>query len=166
MGAHISTDPAREVMDAIRRLVRLLRVFDRDAQKTAGLSAAQVFVLQQLRSGKQASINDLARRTCTDQSSVSVVVAKLVAAGLISRRQSRRDRRSALVAITPQGRTLLRASPPAAQERLIAALAKMRPDSRHRLALLLRDLIRKTGIHLHEPQMFFEDTSKQEGRHA
>ncbi len=80
MGTH-TTDPAREVMDSIRRLVRLLRVFDSEAQKTAGFSAAQVFVLRQLRDGDEASINELARRTCTDQSSVSVVVAKLVRAG-------------------------------------------------------------------------------------
>ena len=106
MGTH-TTDPAREVMDSIRRLVRLLRVFDSEAQKTAGLSAAQVFVLRQLRNGDEASINELARRTCTDQSSVSVVVAKLVARGLIVRKRSPRDRRSALVSITPSGTSLL-----------------------------------------------------------
>ena len=164
MGTHRSSDPAREVMDSIRRLVRLLRVFDSEAQRSAGLSAAQVFVLRQLRDGKDATINELAQRTHTDQSSVSVVVAKLVAAGLITRRRSRSDRRSALVSISPRGVSVLRVAPPAAQERLIAALARMPPESRGRLAQLLRELIRKTGIHDQEPEMFFEENSTRRGR--
>jgi DNA-binding MarR family transcriptional regulator len=164
MGAHISYDPARQVMDSVRRLVRLLRVFDSQAQKSAGLSAAQVFVLRQLRDGKEASINQLAARTRTDQSSVSAVVTKLVEAGLIHRQRSPQDRRSALVTITPRGRSLLRIAPPAAQERLIAALGRMRPDSRQHLAELLAQLIQKTGIHRSEPGMFFEDHHNKRGK--
>src|ERR1700693_6047167 len=48
MGAHASAD-ARAVLDAIRRIVRLLRPSDRAAEKKTGLSGAQLFVLQQLR---------------------------------------------------------------------------------------------------------------------
>jgi DNA-binding MarR family transcriptional regulator len=161
MGTHTS-DAAREVMDSIRRLVRLLRVFDTEAQKTAGLSAAQVFVLRQLRDGKEASINELARRTCTDQSSVSVVAAKLASAGLICRQVSRMDRRSALVSITPRGAAALKMAPPAAQERVIGALGRMGPESRRELAVLLGELIRKTGIHRGGAEMFFD--GKKQGR--
>ena len=41
------TDSQR-ILDSIRRLVRLLRLSDRVAQRELGLSAAQLFVLQEL----------------------------------------------------------------------------------------------------------------------
>ena len=79
-----STDSAR-VLDAIRRLVRHLRLADRAAQGELGISGAQLFVLVELGKTGSLSLNDLAARTRTDQSSVSVVVSRLVDAGLVTR---------------------------------------------------------------------------------
>jgi DNA-binding MarR family transcriptional regulator len=157
MGANTSRDDAQEALNAIRRVVRLLRLFDRRVESTTGLSAAQVFVLQQLSDGQSASINELAARTCTDQSSVSVVVEKLVRARLIRRQRSPRDGRRAEVSMTPRGSSLLRSAPPAAQQRLVAALNRMRPRSRKRLADGLGELIRNVGIDRAPADMFFED---------
>src|SRR6266404_5174776 len=85
MGPHASRD-ARTVLDAIRRVVRLLRQSAREAEKRTGLSAAQLFVLQQLRAaGGAVTPGELAERTLTHQSSVSVVVKRLVEARLVSR---------------------------------------------------------------------------------
>src|SRR5881296_2175368 len=66
------TDSQR-ILDSIRRLVRLLRLADRAAQNELGLSGAQLFVLQELGKTPSLSLNELAERTRTDQSSVSVV---------------------------------------------------------------------------------------------
>ena len=79
------TDSAR-ILDAIRRLVRHLRLADRAAQSELGISGAQLFVLFELGKTPALSLNDLAARTRTDQSSVSVVVSRLVDAGLITLR--------------------------------------------------------------------------------
>jgi hypothetical protein len=37
----------RAILDAIRQIVRLLRLSARDAERSAGLSSAQLFVLHQ-----------------------------------------------------------------------------------------------------------------------
>src|SRR5215217_2732988 len=63
----------RAVLDAIRRIVRVLRVSSRAAEKQVGLSGAQLFVLHKLEDAPALSLNELADRTRTHQSSVSVV---------------------------------------------------------------------------------------------
>src|SRR5438270_8768962 len=73
------------ILDSIRRLVRLLRVSDRQAQADLGISGAQLFVLTELGKTPALSLGDLAGRKRTDQSSVSVVVTRLVQSGLVTR---------------------------------------------------------------------------------
>jgi hypothetical protein len=43
----------RIVLDSIRRIVQALRVSSRAAEKTVGLSGAQLFLLQQLGEGRR-----------------------------------------------------------------------------------------------------------------
>jgi hypothetical protein len=69
------------VIDSIRVLVKALRDSGRDAEQKLGITSAQLYVLQALRD-RPASINELAARTYTHQSSVSMVVARLVAEAL------------------------------------------------------------------------------------
>jgi DNA-binding MarR family transcriptional regulator len=160
MGTHRSSDVAGEsrvILDAIRRIVRTLRLFDREAERSAGLSGAQAFVLQKLRGGAAISINELARRTHTDQSSVSVVVRKLAARKLIRRQASKSDGRSVVVSITPLGARLLKRSPAAAQDRLLRALRDMQTAKRTQLARGLTEFIRLTGIAGDAVEMFFEE---------
>jgi DNA-binding MarR family transcriptional regulator len=151
----------RIVLDCIRQIVRALRLFDREAEKLAGLSGAQLFVLRNL-GGATLSVKDLAERTHTDQSSVSVVAEKLVQQGLINRSRAAGDLRRAELQMTEKGRKVLRSSPAAAQERMIAGLRGLSPKERKMLAELLVELIHKMGIEGETPGLFFED--KASGR--
>ena len=90
-GVHI-----RIVMDALRRIVRTLRISARAAEARLGISSAQVFVLQQLKKQDASSIDELAERTLTHQSSVSAVVGRLAARGLVTRRTAHPSRRNVL----------------------------------------------------------------------
>ncbi|MGD0769032.1 MAG: MarR family transcriptional regulator [Tepidisphaeraceae bacterium] len=164
MGAHTSDPAIRAVLDCIRRIVRALRLFDREAEKRFGLSGAQVFVLQRLGDSKAISINELASRTHTHQSSVSVVVSKLVDRRLVRRSSSPKDARRVELSLTQRGRRLLRSAPPSAQDRLIASLAALSRIRRRRLGDLLTELIRKTGIEREPPALFFEDHAPRRRR--
>ena len=52
----------RVVMDALRRIVRALRISARAAEGRLGISGAQLFVLHQLANGDASSIEELAAR--------------------------------------------------------------------------------------------------------
>jgi DNA-binding MarR family transcriptional regulator len=161
MGSHASAD-ARTVLDAIRRIVRLLRQSSRDAEKRTGLSAAQLFVLQQLRAaGGALTPGELAERTLTHQSSVSVVVRRLSEAGLIRRARSGADRRRIELSLAPAGRAAARRVPRLAQDRLIPAVDMLPLADRAGLARGLIALVRQLRIGGIAPPMFFEEGARR-----
>lgn len=146
----------RRVVDALRRVVQALRVSARAAEGRLGVSAAQLFVLQKLAEEPSLSLNDLARRTLTHQSSVSVVVSRLVDKGYVVRDRAPDDARRLRLSLTPAGRSALRRSPQAAQELLIDALRRMPPRDRSQLARTLDRLNELAGLGGEPPQLFFE----------
>lgn len=81
---------AHSVLNSFRSLVKSLRLADRAGLKEHELGASQLYVLHGLRRDSPLSINDLARRMATDQSTVSVVVAKLIEKGFVAANGPRR----------------------------------------------------------------------------
>jgi DNA-binding MarR family transcriptional regulator len=146
----------RAVLDAIRSIVRVLRESSRGAERSVGIGAAQLFVLQRLAAAPGLSLNELAARTFTHQSSVSVVVSRLVERGLVTRARGDGDGRRISIAATAAGRALLGRAPAAAQDRLLAALAQLDAGSRRRLADLLGRLVELMALSDRTPPMFFE----------
>ncbi|MSR22976.1 MAG: MarR family transcriptional regulator [Gemmatimonadetes bacterium] len=78
------------IVNAIRRILRSLRLSAVATHATVGISAAQLYVLRQLaENGDSSTITALAERTLTDRSSVAVVVHRLVTRGLAQRSRSK-----------------------------------------------------------------------------
>jgi len=148
---------AGEAFDALRRIVRYLRLADREIQVACGLSVAQLFVLSTLAETPALSLAELADRTLTDQSSVSTVVARLVERGFIVRRQARGDRRRAELRLTPAGKRTVRTAPRVPQARMIAAIDALPATRRAELVRSLADLAASIGADAVAPRMLFED---------
>jgi DNA-binding MarR family transcriptional regulator len=150
---------SQRILDSIRRLVRMLRVADRQAQAELGVSGAQLFVLTELGRTPSLSLNDLATRTLTDQSSVSVVVTRLVEAGLVTRDRDTRDARRLVLNLTRSGRALLHKAPPVAQERLLAVFDRLDHDERKRFADTFEEIVENVGVDEGPAPMLFEEDS-------
>lgn len=120
-----------------------------------GLTGAQLFVLGELAAEPNVSIRRLAERTLTDPSSASVVVARLVARGFVTRRRDPADGRRSVLAVSERGREALGRAPVPYQAKLFAALESLsRPDLR-KLRLGLTALL-GTELAASAP-FFFED---------
>lgn len=156
MGSHASD--AAQVMQSLRRIVRMIRLADRDAQGGHDLSAAQLYVLHSLASEPAASLAALAKRTLTDQSSVSTVVAKLVAKKLVKRTPSTADRRRAELGLTAAGQRVVKHAPPLLQTRIIEAVAAMAEAPRKELVRSLARLVDAIGAKGLAPKMFSEES--------
>lgn len=144
----------RRVLDALRWIVRDLRVASASQSLPSGLSAAQMFVLHVLRGEPGLSLNELADRTVTDQSSVSVVVRKLHEKKLVVKRTAKEDRRRVEVSLTAAGRRLLEGAPLPVQEALISRLSALAPAEQRRLRQLLERIAPRGAA---SPPMFFDD---------
>lgn len=157
MGAHTSGGDTRAVLDAVRRIVHGLRESSRRAEKHVGLSGAQLFVLHKLAESPARSLNELAALTHTHQSSVSTVVARLEASGLVRRAWSPDDGRRLELSLTAKGLRLARRAPDVAQERLINGIDQLPAARRKQLAIGLGELAKAIDAAELAPAMFFED---------
>jgi len=144
-------------LDAIRRIVHTLRESSRWTERHLGLSGAQLFVLQKLAESPAVSLNALAARTHTHQSSVSTVVTRLVERGLVRRVRSGMDRRSVELSLSPSGARLAARAPDVPQERLIHGLEQLPLARRRQLASALSELALALDGTDRTPAMFFED---------
>lgn len=151
------SDDVTRSLDAIRAVVRALRLNTRAIELKIGISLAQLFVLQQVAERPAESLNDLAERTATHQSSVSVVVRRLVDRGLVSRSSSTIDKRRVQIAATPKGQALLADAPRTIQGRLMMGLDAMTPAERNKLAELLEQWLGAAGISYASPPMMGEE---------
>jgi DNA-binding MarR family transcriptional regulator len=161
------TVEVRSALDALRRIVQTLRIGAREVEQRAGLSSAQLFALQQIAEHPSVSINDLAGLTFTHQSSVSVVIQRLAAEGLVVKLVSPDDRRRQRLALTATGRRALGRAPAAVQERLIDAIASLPAGERRALARTLGEVARRlapTDVTAHPPMLFEERGRRSRAR--
>ena len=156
----LQMNDGHRILQGIRRLFRQLRLSDRASQQLAGVSAAQLFVLSELGKTPDMSLGELAARTVTDQSSVSVVVRRLVEAGLVSRTRAGDDARRLVLNLTRAGRAALKKAPPVAQELILEAVDKLPPAERKRFADTLHKILDAIGATESAP-MLFEDEPRR-----
>ncbi|MEO7735787.1 MAG: MarR family winged helix-turn-helix transcriptional regulator [Kofleriaceae bacterium] len=133
-------------------------------QDRLGITGAQLFVLQQVAELPGVSLRDLAERTLTDQSSVSVVVSRLVEAGHVVRQISAQDARRTELTLTATGRALLRRAPALAQTRLMATLRAVPPAQLRVTAGVLGRVVRALGTRPGPAQMFFEPAASKRAK--
>jgi DNA-binding MarR family transcriptional regulator len=155
--AHVMT-----AMNALRRIVRSLRLAAGDVERELGVSVAQLFVLKQLADGRPRSMRELADEAMTDPSTVSGVVRRLVEGKLVKREVSDADARRAAVMLTREGAALIARAPKAPQDELLAALAEMPAARRRALGDGLQALADRVGPA--PPSLFFEDEAPAKRR--
>lgn len=147
----------RDVVNAVRRILRALRLAANTTQSSLGISAAQLYVLRHLAEHEVVSISELSQLTLTDRSSVAAVVDRLVEQGLASRAPSSSDRRRASVRITRQGARLATGSSPAPMDNLVNALRGMGDGEVTDLARSLTGLVAAMGLEATPAEMLFEE---------
>lgn len=160
MGPRPRSDVA-DAVDAFRRILRELRVVARRTELATGLSAAQIFVLSAADVAPGCSINDLAKATMTDRSSVATIVDRLVETGHMMREASGEDRRRASISLTARGRRAIKtAESPAPTALLIQGLEKLPAARLRELARGLAALTTGMGIADQPAAMLFEDAER------
>lgn len=150
-------DNPQVIMDSLRRIVQALRQSSAQSERSAGLSGAQALVLKHVAARDGLSINDLAGLTFTHQSSVSDVVSRLEARGLLQRQRDPDDARRCLLLLLPAGRVALAGiSGATAQEKLMLALGDLPAPLVADLARGLAALVTAASLGEGPPVMFFE----------
>lgn len=148
---------AGEALNALRRIVRELRVAAASGEDETGLSAAQLFVLQQVAATAGLSLTEIAGRTLTDRTSVAAVVDRLLARGMVERRVGPGDRRRSEIFATREGARLLARAPHPPTRRVLDGMLAMRERDLRQLARSLSALATAMRLDDQPAPMLFDD---------
>lgn len=105
------SDQSEAALIALRRIMKATAVNVRTVAHKTGLTASQLLVLQVLRARGEMLTGDLARAVDLKQATISILLDKLQARGLIERRRGETDRRRVWVHITDEGNRTLSSAP-------------------------------------------------------
>lgn len=106
MAAAMEHDLTDRIVITLRRIIRAVDLHSRALARRSGLTGPQALILREAVRAGEASVGDLARAVSLSQATVTDVIARLEARGVLVRRRASADKRRVLVAATPAGRRL------------------------------------------------------------
>jgi MarR family 2-MHQ and catechol resistance regulon transcriptional repressor len=135
-----AADPALKLWVVLARAFNAVERHARASIARFGLGATEFGVLEVLLHKGELPVCQVQERILVESSTTTYVVDKLVARGLVRRRPSKADRRVTLLALTPQGRRLIRRIFPPHAAVIRAALGALSEAERVQATRLLRSL--------------------------
>lgn len=109
-------DAYTELLIALRRILRATDLQSKRLAREAGVSTAQLLVLQVVDQHPGASVGTVARELDLTHATVTSVIKALEQRGLLRRERDDSDRRRVLVSLTADGRQTLDRAPRALQD--------------------------------------------------
>jgi DNA-binding MarR family transcriptional regulator len=108
-----------DVLTALRRVIRATDLHSKHLEKTVGLTAPQLLLLQILRDRGEVTSGDLARRMSLSQATVTTILDRLEKRELVQRTRSVTDKRKVYATLTPAGTTILEKAPRPLQQHFV-----------------------------------------------
>ena len=105
-----------DALISLRRIQRRTELYARSLAQSADLSVSQLKVMQLLASHDAATPRELVRMTALSNASITSLIDKLEARGMVGRRKDPADRRKVVLALTETGRDVLKTAPNTLQD--------------------------------------------------
>ncbi|MFZ5655097.1 MAG: MarR family winged helix-turn-helix transcriptional regulator [Pseudomonadota bacterium] len=131
-------DIIAQVLVALRQVIRATDLHSRHLMKTTGLTAPQLLVLRELDGAGELSVSALARRISLSQGTVTSILDRLQARGLVDRERSPTDRRRVLLRLTPAAQAALARAPLPLQEQFVRRFEGLQPWEQHMILAALQ----------------------------
>lgn len=96
---------------SIRRIIRATDLYSKHLSKTVGLTAPQLMLLQTIHGLGAVSISRLSAEMSLSQATVTTILDRLEARGLVCRRRSEEDKRVVNALLTAKGEQVLSSAP-------------------------------------------------------
>lgn len=135
------TDLQLEVLRKFRLIYGSVKQHFREVEKACGISGSQLWILRDIAASPGTGVSRLAERLSIHQSTCSLLVEKLVGAGLVSKTRSTADQRRVGLEITRAGKQMLKIAPGPAEGMLPDALRQLPEVALRTLQVNLDQLI-------------------------
>jgi DNA-binding MarR family transcriptional regulator len=121
----MNSSDEQQVLVALRRIARAMDLYSRRLRKTVGLTAPQLLLLQAIRNMGAVSISSLSAEISLSQATVTSIIDRLEARGLVQRTRSDSDRRIVHATLTSAGDDVVAAAPTPLQEEFAAQFRRL-----------------------------------------
>lgn len=131
---------ADQVLREIRRIVRRVSEHSKYLSRESGLTVPQLLCLKVIGDfdGKEMTITTVARNVQLSAATVSRIIDRLEAAGLVQRERTAEDRRKVQLHLTPRGYERYQTLPAPLQEEFVSRLRSLGKSEREALLGALR----------------------------
>lgn len=109
-------DHLEETLIALRQIMRATDLNGRNLARETGLSTSQLLALQALRGEAEMTAGAIAKEVNLSQATVSTLIDRLEARGLVLRERGTYDKRKVFVLLTDAGNNLVSEAPTALQD--------------------------------------------------
>lgn len=128
MNRHRDQELPRHVLKKFRIIYGSVRQHFREIEESCGVTGSQLWLLHEIGNQPNIGVSELAEKLSIHQSTCSLLVEKLVAHKLISKKRSREDQRRVGLCLTAQAEQTLQRAPGPAEGLLPEALQAL-PES-------------------------------------
>lgn len=122
-----------QILIALRRITRAIDLQSRQLVKQTGLTAPQLVVMMALDKDGPLCPTDIAKQIAASPATVTTIVDRLEALGLVQRREKPTDRRVTHILLTPKGEAAYRAAPELLQAGFLARFRSLECWEQHML---------------------------------
>jgi DNA-binding MarR family transcriptional regulator len=114
-----------ELLVSIRQVIRAIDLYSKKLNKETGLTSSQLLVLQDIGQHEGTMVKDIANRITLSSATVTSILDRLEARGLLVRQRSENDRRRVGLFLTETGSAAIKDSPTLLQEHFINRFESM-----------------------------------------
>ncbi len=144
-GSNLSVDCGLRILRAMRRIIRSVDLHSRELNQRFQITTPQMVCLSVVSANKGITLSKLADSVSLCASTVTGIVDRLEARGLVRRRRASNDRRKITLVITAAGRQLIAATPPLLQDKFSARLSALPELEQVTIALSLERIVDMMG---------------------
>jgi DNA-binding MarR family transcriptional regulator len=132
-----------DILISIRRIVRSINLESKRIQKDFGVSIPQLLCLLHLRDSHnyQSTHSQLMLLLSLNSSTVTGIVSRLEAKGLLARVPARGDQRVTAIALTNKGLKLLKSAPNILHEKLVQKIEQLPPGEQKTIHNALETIV-------------------------
>lgn len=139
------SDRCNDVLAALRRIIRATDLQSKSLFKKFGLTTPQIVVLLSVRELGEVTTGTVSNHVSLSQGTVTSILDRLEARGLIERYRSTIDRRVVHVRLTGEGRAILRTAPPLLHENFIETFSALDESRQSRIVETLESVAEMLG---------------------
>lgn len=137
----VEPDLDTEILRALRRILRAVDLHGRGLSRRCGLTGAQLICLREIQRQREVNPGVLAREMSLKPSTMTGILDRLEARGLVTRRRRHRDKRQVLATLTELGEATLAQAPPSLQEKFTERLSRLPSGRRESIAAALDEVV-------------------------